>query len=70
MSNVISVINNRIEERGMKLVFLSKQVNMNNDLLSKTLNGKRTLKADELVRLCQVLDLTLEDFKVPQQAAG
>lgn len=69
MSGVISVINNRIKERGVTLVFVSKQANIKTDLLSKTLNGNRNMKADELVSLCQVLDLTLEDFKA-QQAAG
>ena len=39
------------------------------DLLSKTLNGNRNMKADEFVNLCQVLDLTLEDFKAPQSTA-
>lgn len=70
MSGVISVINNRIKERGVTLVFVSKQANIKTDLLSKTLNGNRNMKADEFVSLCQVLDLTLEDFKAPQQAAG
>ena len=35
---------------------------MTPDLLSRTLNGARKLKADELVNLCRVLDLALDDF--------
>ena len=69
MSKVISVINDRIKERGATLVFVSKQAHMKTDLLSKTLNGNRNMKADEFVNLCQVLDLTLEDFKAPAQMA-
>ena len=42
---------------------------MKTDLLSKTLNGNRNMKADELVNLCKVLDLTLEDFMTPAQMA-
>ena len=69
MSKVISVINDRIKERGVTLVFVSKKAHMKTDLLSKTLNGNRNMKADEFVNLCQVLDLTLEDFKAPAQMA-
>lgn len=62
MSTVTAVINNRIKERGVTLVFVAKHANMKTDLLSKTLNGNRNLKADEFVNLCQVLGLTLDDF--------
>lgn len=67
MSNVISVINERIKERGVTLVFVSKQAHMKPDLLSKTLLGTRNLKADEFINLCQILDLTLDDFKTGAQ---
>ena len=65
MSRVTTVISDRIKERGVTLVFVSKQAKIK----SKTLNGNRNMKADEFVNLCQVLDLTLEDFKAPQSAA-
>lgn len=68
MSKVVTVINNRIKERGVTLVFVSKQAHMKVDLLSKTLKGNRNMKADEFVNLCRVLDLTLDDFKTPQAA--
>ena len=67
MSKVVSVIGERIKERGVTLVFVSRQARMNPDLLSKTLNGTRNLKADEFVKLCQILDLTLDDFKAVTQ---
>lgn len=69
MSKVITVISDRIKERGVTLAFVSAQAHMNADLLEKTLNGNRNMKADELVNLCQALDLTLEDFAAPQPAA-
>lgn len=65
MSRVTAVINDKIQERGVTLVFVSRQAKIKTDLLSKTLNGKRNLKADEFVNLCQALDLTLEDFQTP-----
>ncbi len=69
MNRAITVINNRIKERGVTLAFVSEQVHMNANLLEKTLNGSRNMKADELVNLCQALDLTLEDFAVLQPVA-
>lgn len=69
MNRAIAVINKQIKERGVTIALVAKQVHMKTDLLSKTLNGNRNMKADEFVNLCQVLDLTLEDFKAPAQMA-
>lgn len=66
MSDIVAVIRSKIKERGITMVFISRQLGMNPDLLSKTMNGSRNLKADEFVNLCQLLDLTLEDFKTAQ----
>lgn len=63
MSNIIRVISNRIEDRGMSITVVATRANINPELLSRTLNGRRKLKADELVDLCRVLDLTMDDFK-------
>ena len=62
MSELIKVINSRIADRGMTITTVAKRAGMNNDLLCKTLNDKRRLKADELINLCNVLDLNLDDF--------
>lgn len=62
MSDVTKVISDRIEERGMTITTAARRANMTPELLSRTLNGARKLKADELVNLCRVLDLTLDDF--------
>lgn len=63
MNTIVSVIADRIKERGMTQVYVSRQANMDPDLLGRSLHGSRKLKADEFVSLCQVLGLTLEDFK-------
>lgn len=69
MTNIIEVINNRINERGMTLTTVGTRANINPELLSRTLKGQRKLKADELVDLCRVLDLTMDDFKEPATVA-
>lgn len=66
MNAIVKVIGDRIKEAGLTQVYVSKQAHMNPDLLSRTLQGDRKLKADEFVSLCQVLGLTLEDFKASQ----
>ena len=65
MNTSVSVIADRIKERGMTQVYVSRQANMDPDLLGRSLHGNRKLKADEFVSLCKVLGLTLEDFKTP-----
>ena len=62
MRNITEVLNNRIAERGMTITTVATRANMSPDLLSRTLKGHRKLKADELVDLCRVLDLSLTDF--------
>lgn len=66
MNSIVTVINNRIDQLGLKQVYVSEHAHMNPELLSRTLRGDRKLKADEFVSLCQVLGLTLDDFKTPQ----
>lgn len=66
MEMIVKIIDNKIKSSGMTQAFVSRQAHMNPDLLSRTLQGHRKLKADELVSLCEVLGLTFEDFKRPQ----
>ena len=63
MKDIILVINKKIDERGITMTNTAKRAGISPDLLYRTLDGKRKLKADELISLCQVLDLTLADFK-------
>ena len=70
MDRVAEIISARIEERGTTIVFVAKRAHMSGDALSKSLNGYRKLKADEFIELCRVLDLTFEDFQMPQGVAS
>ena len=63
MSTIVEVISKRVEDRGTTITHLSNRTGISNDLLGRSLNGKRKLKADELVKLCIALDLSLDDFK-------
>lgn len=66
MDRVAQVINNKIQERGVTLAFVSNQAQMSECLLRKSLDGKRSFMADELVNLCRALDLEFEDFQASE----
>lgn len=51
-----------IDENGIKQSHIANKIGMSPDLLNKTLEGKRNLKADEFISLCSVLSLNLDVF--------
>ncbi|MCR1842793.1 helix-turn-helix domain-containing protein [Murimonas intestini] len=57
------VIKNHIEKKGIKPSFIADETGMSRELLRRSLDGKRTLKADEFVKICTLLSLDLTDFE-------
>lgn len=60
--DVVDVLNKRIADRGIPVSELSRRVGMNDELLRRSLNGSRTLKATEFVVICHELALDMNDF--------
>lgn len=60
--DVVDVLNKRVSQRGISISELSRRVKMNDELLRRSLNGTRSLKATEFVLVCHELDLDIEDF--------
>lgn len=64
----IEVINRRIDELPINKAELARRIGMsesgtsNEELLRRTLNGERKLGGDELVKICSILGLTIDDF--------
>lgn len=58
------VVSERVKKNGITVAELSRRTNMNPELLRRSLSGIRPLKADELVSLCQELELGISDFEV------
>lgn len=56
------VVNRRVKRTGITVAELARRTDMQQGLLRKTLIGERVLKADEFVRLCRELDLSISDF--------
>lgn len=50
-------IRNEVESRGMKMKFLSDKANVPYGCLQPSLNGNRSLRADEYLRICAVLQI-------------
>lgn len=51
-----------LEDRGIKQTFLADQINLHPGSLNRTLQGKRSLKADEFIAICTVLNKTPDYF--------
>lgn len=56
------VISERVESIGITAAELARRCQMDAQLLRRSLDGKRSIKSIELVRLCAQLGLTLDDF--------
>lgn len=63
MQKYIEVIEGKRTQIGMTIKALANHIGMDDDLLGKTLHGKRKMTATELIMLSSVLGLTLEDYK-------
>jgi len=59
---IVDAIKKRIDELPINKTKLAKQIGLSYTLLRRTLDGERRLKGDELVQLCEILNLKLEDF--------
>ena len=64
----IEVINRRIDEMPFDKAELARRVGMSAsgasdvELFNRTLKGDRKLRGDELVKICVLLGLTIDDF--------
>lgn len=63
---IVSVIKKKIEERGMMQKVVAERVNMDSRAFSAVLCGQRRLMGSELIDICALLGLTLDDFKAAQ----
>ena len=62
MSDIRLNIRNYICEHGISMSFIAKKAQIKADKLSLTLSGKRGLKAEEYVMICQALGKSCDDF--------
>ena len=60
--NVSKVISSKAERRGISCAELARRTGMNKEVLRRCLRGKRAIRADELLRLCSELEMSMSDF--------
>ena len=63
MAKAYQVIAQRVRDRGITKAELGRRIGLDDELLRRSLIGMRKINADEFIRLCQELDLTLSDFE-------
>ena len=69
MADIITVIDGKRTEIGMTIRALARKVEMDDDLLGKTLHRKRKMTASEFIMISKVLGLTLDDFSETRRTA-
>ena len=57
------VIAQRVKEIGISKAELARRVKMKDELLRRSLEGTRKITAEEFIRLCKELNLTLSNFR-------
>lgn len=58
-------IKDYVEEKGIKQIAIANATGMSKVAVSETLNGNRTLTAEELSRICRFLEVPCERFFDP-----
>lgn len=56
------IIAQRVAEVGISKAELARRIEMNDELLRRSLAGMRKITAEEFIRLCKELKLNLSDF--------
>ena len=52
-----------VEERGVTYTFLSNKTGISVDAISKNFMGKRRMLADEMISICAVMGINLNDLR-------
>ncbi len=60
---VYKIIAERVVRRGITKAELARRIGVDDELLRRSLAGKRKIPAEEFVKLCSELELDLSDFK-------
>jgi len=62
VAQAYQVISRRVKDRGISKAELGRRIGLDDELLRRSLIGKRKITADEFVKLCHELQLEMSDF--------
>lgn len=60
---IIDVFNNKISTLGLKQKNIAERIGVTEDRLSRILSGKSNMFAEEMIKLCIVLDIDPNSFR-------
>lgn len=60
--DICAAIAKQAKRRGIPCAELARRTGMNSEVLRRSLNGSRPLRADELVNLCAELEMSMSDL--------
>lgn len=58
-------LNDYVTENGIKQGFIAQKTGLSADTVSKILNGKRRIMADEFLDICAALSIDPNMFRIP-----
>lgn len=56
------LLKQKIDERGLTVAEVARRVGADADLLRRSLHGKRNFKSQELVNICTLLSISVDDL--------
>jgi len=63
VAQAYQVIAQRVRDRGISKAELGRRIGLDDELLRRSLIGKRKIPADEFIKLCFELKLEISDFE-------
>ena len=64
------IIKKHIDDNGIKMSYVADSIGMPRELLRRSLDGTRALKADEFIKICVLLSLDLTAFDTREKASA
>lgn len=62
MESIREFLNNYIEKKGIKQRYISEKAGLSDDVVSKILNGKRKILADEFLSICRAIEIPQKEI--------
>ena len=66
--DIAKSLNRYITDHGIKKTYLAQKTGLSADTISKMLNGKRRIFADEFLKICEALEIDPNDFRKARSA--
>ncbi len=62
MFDTANALRTYLKEKGIRQSYLVRECGVTSDRISRMLNGRRRIRAEELINFCRALHLTVEEL--------